>query len=214
MITLVSYPRSGCTWFRYMTEYLTQRPTQGQGSKALRPVRTNHVINPIILRERPIGETFNIGVDLEALPILKKDHLWHKASIESDRAILLLRNPVDAISRFTQALILKEAEQYAYIVREAHSFGGDLLVLTFEELTGKTLPLEKICDYLGEGHARIESFEKDLEAHRARSQMMYDNADRLRRLSYTPTDGDRETWMEWFRNSDVADFIPYLQQGA
>jgi hypothetical protein len=81
---LLSYPRSGNTWVRYIVEALSKRPTKGYGNKM----------------DEAIGFRINIGVDLNAKPILEKSHkLYNNKKDNKDKLIVIIRNYKEVLIR-------------------------------------------------------------------------------------------------------------------
>lgn len=87
---LLSYPRSGNTWSRYWLEYLSERPTF-------------HRFNLKDSRNHPIA--WSAGFEINPmLPPIEKVHTQKeiekgKGDWETDKLILIVRNPKEALSR-------------------------------------------------------------------------------------------------------------------
>lgn len=97
---LLSYPRSGNTWMRYIIEFLSKRPTQGYGDSS----------------DKPIGERLNIGVNIKAKPIAIKAHILYDAyEKKTGKLILIVRDYKEAITRHAQyGGIIKSADVKRY----------------------------------------------------------------------------------------------------
>lgn len=160
MNCLISYPRSGNTWMRYCLEFLSERPTMGVG---------------VNMRERPLGETFNLGVNLEAAPIVKKMH-YGKIRKNIERCIMILRDPYYCIQRHTGEIKEKSIKRYLRIIEEYDKFEGPKACVYYEDLLTDKLfdVLEEVCIVLEIPTHKMDSLKKDIFIHRQRCKMLYE----------------------------------------
>jgi len=83
---LLSYPRSGNTWTRYIFEAISKRSSIGYS-----------VGHPA---DRAIGSRLRLDVDFDQPAILKKSHCLNQQERKSDKSlILIIRNYKEAITR-------------------------------------------------------------------------------------------------------------------
>jgi hypothetical protein len=128
MIAVLSYPKSGNTWCRYIIEALTKRPTIGGGERGI---------------GLPIGASFpDLNVDLTAKPVAVKRHLLNLEPLEERRAILLLRNPTEIVTDNSKGGI----EIYGHLMKEAAK-ADELLVIGFEEMITSDEVITKIGNF-------------------------------------------------------------------
>lgn len=180
MIYLLSYPRSGNTWVRYMVEYLTQRPTY------------YHI--EYKEKDPPIGaRDSSLNVNLEEEPVMLKRH-WFKSNDQldpdKDSIILLIRNYKEVIprhhceapsekfptlaSRFSGEMRGSENSECDYIkvIVDYDNWSGKKTFFYYEDLVRnphsiftelyKIFKLEDINISLD----RYENFKKNMEHHR------------------------------------------------
>lgn len=136
-IILLSYPRSGNTWVRYIFEFLSKRPTQGYDHKT----------------DAPLGKRVDIGVDLSAPPIAVKSH--NELGGPDDKLLVVVRDYKEAITRHAKAggwntdQKLKEhfiqetsgkeraGVDYVKILQLYDEYEGDKLLVYYEDLIEK-----------------------------------------------------------------------------
>jgi hypothetical protein len=176
-ILLLSFPRSGNTWVRYIFEFLSKRPTQG------------YLNNPKDVA--PYVKT-NLGVDQEAEPIIRKSHqeLWP----ECDRMIFLLRDYKEAIVRDAKHLGIEntkdlwqhfqkvtrgELEQpwkydYIFAINQFEAFQGPKTLVYYEDLiVDPKKTITRMIDWSGIDKQHLEEFLENYEDHRQKSVSDY-----------------------------------------
>jgi len=99
---LVSYPRSGNHKVRHILETCTGRPTLGAGD-------SERIVPPNWLIDAPLSLRYPEWPIADHRPIALKRHDLHDGS-DFGRMILLVRDPVDAITRQTISLSDEEFE--------------------------------------------------------------------------------------------------------
>jgi hypothetical protein len=160
---LLSYPRSGNTWVRYIVEVMSKRPTIGYDNKT----------------DIPIGKRRNIGVNLNAEPILIKRHNLHEKYKDGDKLILIVRDYKECIIRHSasedgkQSLLDKSKFKFDKETNGLHSDGvdyigciehyekwpGDKLFVYYEDLlTNHTKEIPRIVDFLGIDKRQVPGF--------------------------------------------------------
>ena len=166
---VLSYPRSGVTWFRYCVEELTERPTLG-ASKADHPICSRN------------------GVDLNVDPnknyVLFKRHWWNGEEFEKDDVLfLIIRNPVEILSRHyisddhdIDKILNHDAKEYVKNIEKFENFEGAKYQFYYEDLI-EDEPLRKILQdvkqFLPFKKGKIDKFMKKIEYHRKQSLDSY-----------------------------------------
>jgi len=191
---LSSYPRSGNTWIRYCMEFLSERPTRGYG-------RVN-------LRECPLGETFNLGVDLEKDYILIKIHLANKYRKDRTNTVIhLIRDPLYSIPRhtgMTDLIANRGPSKFIKILQAYHDYEGKKQVFYYEDFMEEEnlYPvLEEMCELLDVNPSKIEKLKEEYKVHVIKSRMLYDHV-RKREPVFNPQIVDKEKWVEYFKSHE------------
>ncbi len=166
---VLSYPRSGVTWFRYCVEQLTGRPTLGPSEADL-----------------PVCNRDNVQLDVnpEKDYVLLKRHWWNRDEInEDDFLFLILRNHVETLSRHytsddhsMEEILNEDAEGYVKNLEKFHQFQGEKHQVYYEDL----IEDEPLCEILNDLKyvlpiidGRIESFMDNIDFHRQQSLESY-----------------------------------------
>lgn len=177
---LLSYPRSGNTWVRYIVEYLSKRPT---------------IYRKENIQDNPIGSRINLGVDLDKEPILYKRHWLEPQDFKNqnvDKLILIIRDYKEAIPRHHKEApgidfpTLKERfigemrglpnEKCDYIKAIQHfdTWPGPKLLLYYEDLiSASELLVLEIAHLLELDQSRVTEFIKDINHHKQNSVQCY-----------------------------------------
>lgn len=177
---LLSYPRSGNFWVRYIIEYISRRPTQGYNSTI----------------DGPIGARHHIGVDLDDDVIAIKSHA--EIGNADDEIILIIRDYKEAITRHAKETI-KHAQNDGYyqedmklhfihetqgvsnigvdyigILERYDSFPGRKMFLYYEDLLlNPKFEISKIVDFMNLDFQRFEKFMTKYYIHHNRSVESY-----------------------------------------
>lgn len=166
---VLSYPRSGVTWFRYCVEQLTGRPTLGPSEADL----------PICNRD-----DVQLDVDPEKEYVLFKRHSWNKNEItEDDFLFLIVRNHVETLSRHytsdghnMRQILNQDVQDYVENIEKFQQFQGEKLQLYYEDLI-EDEPLREILNSLKYVlpviDGRIKSFMDNIDFHRQQSLESY-----------------------------------------
>lgn len=192
MNVLLSYPRSGNTWLRYCLEFLSGQPSQGLGND---------------MRERPMGETFNLGVDLNADYIVHKSH--YAANLNKySKAILILRDPMYCIPRHTGTRYFepKYIQKYIRCIEIFDEFEGPKFIIYYEDLmTDKLFDiLYELCEFLEIDNSKVEVLKSDFFINRNRCLMLYEQVRRPQNKHQVELI-DPEIWVKYFRNHEYYD---------
>ncbi len=167
---LLSYPRSGNTWFRYCIEFLTQRPT----------------FNPYYQdpRNQPIGWQAHFTVDITKKPIKKT----HRLSLESynpdvDQVILLIRNPKECFGRekiyshlpITPTSLEIENQSYFENIAYFDEWSPHRKIIIYYEdlITDPETTLKRVLDFLNEPYTRLPLFMKNYRRHKHQALLLY-----------------------------------------
>lgn len=152
MNQLVSYPRSGNTWYRYCLEYVLGRPTLGsRGSKIDKAI---HKRVHIKLRKKD--------------PIVRKMHYAHEIN-KNMKTIYLIRNPYEAVLSHSKRGLGRPLhvmiEDYMQIVNayDTHDNALKQLVIYEEIITpcGLKSAITETAKFLGfTGQTAIQKIEK------------------------------------------------------
>lgn len=189
---LLSYPRSGNTWVRYITENILQCPTIGywpDGPTRAVPSQVNthkyYIDSPICYKA-----TWGEEVDSASKPILKR-HFFKDMSPETgDKLLFIIRNHKECILRHTMPVIAEFPERFLNVCYEEllsymqnlqayDEYPGPKLLVYYEDLlsTPEQQILE-IIDFLGENSSpetleRYHKFLKDYGSHTEESRQIY-----------------------------------------
>ena len=137
MVTILSYPRSGNHFVRYLVEFLTGRATLG----AVGFTRIPGQDTPICLRS---GPQFLTHVNLEA-PVANKAHFVHTLPKHTDRLVLIVRHPIEALishnghplSRSSMTKLESGATEFLANLNYFEKFRGSKEIVFYEDLLGE-----------------------------------------------------------------------------
>jgi len=164
---LLSYPRSGNTWVRYVLEYTSLQPTHTGLIKD---------INNSDLKKNAVGDKYINGLDCKKQAICVKRHYTDKKWDHwdsNDSFILLVRDyrecilkhvkPVDRIEeRFK-----KEAEWYINLLKFYDKYSGSKLLIYYEDVMHyPEREFEKIIKFWNINNTRFNSFLKKYDEHK------------------------------------------------
>jgi|GEM_PF-1214601 hypothetical protein len=175
---LLSYPRSGNTWMRYCLEFTTGRPTF-------------HRFNKTNKRDLPIGWLADFAVDCSMAPIEKvhtrKEIAKSGGDNASDKLILIIRNPKEALSRhggkdLTLSLLLGQQAQgnadpriyFDNIALFDEWAPQNRLLIYYEDFLSKPIQtLVKVITFIEEPLDRIDTFIKNYTFHKKKAIALY-----------------------------------------
>jgi len=187
---LVTYPRSGANWVRYIIEVISGRPTMG--------VSPLHIKGPLDKPvEQVIRENFNetLDVNLDTDPILQHSHKW-EVNDSSNRVVKILRNYKEVLVREyfvykgksylkrmlhqNHIKLIQDPEsmpRYTNTLQRFHDHEGPKCLVYYEDL--KLQPketIEKLMKFLLESKYQqkvVDKFIKKLKIHENISLMVY-----------------------------------------
>lgn len=176
---LLSFPRSGNTWVRYIVEYISKRPT------CQSPIRMSSA--GILNKKDVIGSEIDLGVDVSKKAILLKRHRfdfnWDDWNKDTCRLLFLIRDYREAIIRHAAAsrkindikTINKCIEGYMHCLESFHNFDGDKQIIYYEDLIlAPEKEVKKIAIFLNINDQKIiQQFFKHYNAHKAKSINYY-----------------------------------------
>lgn len=171
---ILSYPRSGNTWVRYIIEFLSKKPTKGYDDKG----------------DRALGLKNNIGVDMKAPPIAYKSH---KEILNSaDKIIVIVRDYKEAITRHgkesrqiapdkMKAHFIRETQgkeyrgvDYITVLEAYDNHQADKLLVYYEDLISHPRrEIKRICTFMDISDTYMHAFFNDLERHKKMSLKSY-----------------------------------------
>ncbi len=151
---LLSFPRSGNTWVRYIAEFISKRPTCHS------PIR--FCVEGALNKKEVIGDKLDLGVDIKKRAILVKrhrfDYRWDDWSKHNCRLVLLIRDYREAILRHAFASrkdnnikeINKCIEGYIHCLSSYDSFDGDKMLLYYENIIlNPRKEIERLAKFIG-----------------------------------------------------------------
>lgn len=97
MITILSFPRSGNHFVRYLVEFLTGRATLGAAGMTRDPGQDT----PICLRA---GPQYLGHVSLDE-PVADKAHFVYKIPKRTEKLVLIVRHPIEALVSHNQTVL-------------------------------------------------------------------------------------------------------------
>lgn len=178
MVTILSYPRSGNHFVRYIVEFLTGRATIGASGFT----KAHGQDTPICLRQ---GTQFLTHVSLDE-PVANKHHWPEKINTTPDKLVVILRNPAEAIlshrvQKFNKLNTLElkvaskdldefrgDAKKFISILDYYDSFEGDKQIVLYEDLVGEDYA--KSIEALGEifdfDEGRLSDLTSDFKKYR------------------------------------------------
>lgn len=173
-VYLLSYPRSGNFWTRYIIEYISKRPTQGYDFEL----------------DGPIGSRHDLGVDLSSKPIAIKSH--EEIGGLEDEIILIVRDYKEAITRHAKSGGIKEPEamkshfiqetqgmsnqgvDYIKVIEKYDTFPGRKMMVYYENLMeNHEEEIRKILAFLQLNEDNYKQFMVEYDFHYNKSVCSY-----------------------------------------
>ena len=208
---IVSYPRSGNTWLRYVIEFLTNRPTNG----ICGPVnKADRLQPPIILKER---------TDF----IAHKTHNFDDVK-EGDSVILCLRDYKECIIRHNSQIrgmglrVMHDntsggGMDYIGLLERYRAFDGKKFLFRYEKRYDVRMHILQVMYqmfYCSDVDG-LKSFLKDIELHKTASTLKYPQpqsggADHFHKNRLTET--EQREWDESIRTRHPEIYEAYLTQ--
>jgi len=163
---LLSFPRSGNTWVRYIVEFISKRPT----SQSV----VERCTDGFLSKNDVISTDLNLGVDISKKTILIKRHSlklnWDNWTKNNCRLVFLLRNYKEAILRHATALgksnniseINKNIVEYIDCLSSYDNFMGQKMCIYYEDLIiNPKVEIQKLMTFLAIPHTKyfVEFFD-------------------------------------------------------
>lgn len=227
MNLLLSYPRSGNTWYRYCIEFLTKKPTLGY--------QTNAAIK---WDKKPIGNFVILGVDLNAKNILIKRHAIEMLHEDVDKLILLIRDYKECIVRHNEligtpltidvlvnACSCKSTDRHPHQIAKGYiraieyydSFTKNKMIVYYEDLiTDLQSVMKKSLTFLNEKDAYLDSLIKNITFHENQCIDLYElsstKGKNVKHHSKQMSSEERKEWDSFLLNNHEALFNKYLKR--
>ena len=152
---LLSYPRSGSSWVRYIVEYLSGRKTMGCGPNAEDiPLYMNN------LKHQPLHH-----VNAALAPILYKSNGERTLDFSKcDKLVLITMNPAAAILRHRGRLNQADIEDYINILKSYDKFKSDNKhLIIYEDLIAEPRKIvSDLVEFLGIDKHKVDEFFENL----------------------------------------------------
>lgn len=208
MNLLLSYPRSGNTWIRYIVEYLTKKPTIGYTIKGSAPWDI-----------KCLGSFIDLGVDLDADNILVKRHALNYLHEDVDKLILIIRNYKEAIVKHVGKPLninLLAQANYMDLIQYYDQFASDKVLIYYEDLITDVKPiLNQLLTLLEYDDSHVESFMKNLEKHKIQCLDLYGYSSTRGKVAifHSHKLGEEliRLWDEYLMKHHEELFVKYLQ---
>ena len=173
---LLSYPRSGNTWLRFIIEWFSGRPSSGL-SKSDAPIykAKNSTKDMNRLIKKPLK---HVGGNI----IIQKAHIPSQVKKRDGKLILLIRNPMEAITRHTKKLKKNEVDIYMSNIRLYDKWNDKNKVLIYYEdlLTNPRKEIEKVVKLLNLDVSKIDYFMDNYDEFFDLSVNFYNNKGNLK----------------------------------
>ncbi len=187
---LLSFPRSGNHWVRYILEYFSGRPTIGDGQTEMRTDWTGIVDSPIFIR---VPE---LNVNSQALPIAFKRHFINEDNSDKNiPVIIILRNYKEVFMRSMQEHMvgweeplntLAIVQKYMNLINEFELCKTKKLVIYYEDLMQYPEEnIKKILKFCKLSTDKLYNFLENYDKHTKSVLSMYSKT-----VAKTQTDGN------------------------
>lgn len=176
---LLSFPRSGNTWIRYVAEFISKRPTSQATIKRCG--------EGFAEKTGVISTDLHLGVDVSKKVILIKRHSlefdWDNWTKDNCRLVMLIRNYKEAILRHAEASnktgdlkeINKHIAGYMHCLSSYDKFAGQKICIYYEDLIlHPKREINRLMTFLGVPRTKhfIEFFNK-YEHHKGQCLKYY-----------------------------------------
>lgn len=164
---ILSYPRSGNHWVRYIVEWATGRPTLGAGDGEHWRDRRNRLDVPI----HQLADLPHVA----GRPIAKKRHLVNDWDSRSADLVFILRNYKECVTRHLETMEVPpdhpraddQLRRYLAALRQYDEWRSRKLLLPYADLVeNPTDPVRKLLGFLGEDVDKADQFGADIDRHR------------------------------------------------
>lgn len=170
---LLSYPRSGNHWVRYILEWFSGRPTIGEGDESW-----NTQVDTPIHSNKKLGVNISITNDI---PIAYKRHDIREEDDRNKPLILIVRDYKEILVRkIYESLYLDNIEVkgimggYMDHVIKFHEWPGPKLLVHYEDLMDHPgREIARILSFLDVSKKRMGAFMRDINRHKELMLQMY-----------------------------------------
>ena len=175
LIYIMSYPRSGNAWCRYILENLTRFKSFGYAGyeELMQTVQSRMKL----VDSTPMCEQVDGGWDDSG--VIRKRHWWEQFDFpetprENQSTILLLRNPPDLAARGAMKSDSKNYSMYIDLVDKWMSHEGRKLAMTYDCLVSNPVAAMQAASVFLQmgslGKQRTNSFSQNLKTHVQKSR--------------------------------------------
>lgn len=205
---LISYPRSGNHWVRFIVEWFSGKPTKGM-NKEDKPIYVN-LVNKDTLSHVS-------GTDY----ILFKNH-WYSKIKPNENLILIVRNPKEAIIRHKNKFTDDDLKWFMGLIKSFHNHKGNKILIYYEDLlTHPKSNIENILKFLNIlDEKKLNIFMDNYEELFNESINVYDNTGKKEIISggkgrVSKTKGKKLNFhSNSLTNEDNQRFINYLNNSG
>ncbi len=143
-IVLLTYPKSGSTWTRYILECLSGRPTDS----------------------RSFEVASSAGFEVSGEPVVYH-RFWMDDDVAFDRMVLLVRNFRDAIVSLNMYRTHNVAKRYVRNLLFYDACEKPKLLVYYEDLMVEPeREIRRLCEFVDVDTSGVDEFMRDLDAHR------------------------------------------------
>jgi hypothetical protein len=155
---LLSYPRSGNTWVRFLIEWFSGKPTSGITGPDAR-----YADRSMYLREN-FKEALN---HVSGEFIIEKAHTNNQVKDEGGKLLLLIRNPKEAIIRHENSLRGPAINGYMSLLETYHNWDEDRRKIIYYEdlITNPKETINEMLIFLGISTEKLPSFMENYDHH-------------------------------------------------
>lgn len=163
---LLSFPRSGNSWFRYCIELLTGKPTVGYYT-------SRHGL------DRPIYQMVDtLDVDVKEMPIITKRHGHVEGDFDitnKQHVIMLIRNPIECLIRHSRG---KNTENFLSLLNKNldfyNRFDGKKIIGYYEDMLKDPRKFfTEMLEFLEMDDRKLDCLMDQYEMHRGKSLQVY-----------------------------------------
>lgn len=172
---LLSYPRSGNTWVRFILEWFSGRPTNGISNNNL-SISKSRVSKP--KQNKLISNELK---HVKGKPIIQKAHWTNQITNKNGKLILLLRNPIEAILRHNPELTNlqnhKDVVWYMDLIKLYDSWDNKRkIIIYYEDLIQEPKKtIIQIVEFMELDLHKVQNFMKSYDYFFNLSINFYDN---------------------------------------
>jgi len=160
---LFSYPRSGNSYFRYIVEFLSKRPT----------------LDCFGVADKSLNDLYKFDDSVnDKEPILRKVHKFGDLSVatKNDSVVLIIRDFIECFESNVKRGVSDSFEAIAKQMLDNivwfHNFTGNKMIVYYEDMKDESKIrdiLSEVCIFLNIPNNQIDSFIENLEYHRGKS---------------------------------------------